>query len=263
LARNFEAPQTRKETIMTTLKKILVVDDDPVVTKSFDRVLSNKGYAVITAANGEEALKKIAAEDYDLVYTDIKMPGMDGIEVASRIKSNQPWLPVVIVTGYGSDENVARAKAAGVSRVLHKPLSPEMIEGSVHEAALAERTAELPAAAETAPAPVVTPAAVEPEPRKGGALRFARNLALFVAAPLVGLAYVMAFPLIGLGLIAWHGAGAVSRRSPRLAATAKRAGLFAAAPFVGLAYTVVLPFVGLGMLLWMCGKPLFGRAGRE
>jgi len=248
---------------MTTLKKILVVDDDPVVTKSFDRVLSNKGYAVITAANGEEALKKIAAEDYDLVYTDIKMPGMDGIEVASRIKSNQPWLPVVIVTGYGSDENVTRAKAAGVSRVLHKPLSPEMIEGSVHEAALAERTAELPAAAEAAPAPVVTPAAVEPEPRKGGAFRFVRNLALFLAAPLVGFAYVMAFPLIGLGLIAWHGAGAVARRSPRLAATAKRARLFAAAPFVGLAYTVVLPFVGLGMLLWMCGKPLLGRFGRE
>jgi CheY-like chemotaxis protein len=248
---------------MKALKKILVIDDDPVVTKSFDRVLSNKGYAVITAANGEEALKKIAAEEYDVVYTDIKMPGMDGIEVANRIRSNRPWLPVVIVTGYGSDENVARAKAAGVSTVLHKPLSPEMIEGSVHEATLEERAHEMPATAEAAPAPVVTPAAVEPEPRKRGVLGFAKNVALFVAAPLVGLAYVMAFPLIGLGLIAWHGAGAVARRSPRVAAGAKRAGVFVAAPFVGLGYTVVLPFVGLGMLLWMCVKPLLNREGGE
>jgi CheY-like chemotaxis protein len=248
---------------MKALKKILVVDDDPVVTKSFDRVLSNKGYAVITAANGEDALKKLAAEDYDLVYTDIKMPGMDGIEVANRIKSNRPWLPVVIVTGYGSDENVARAKAAGVTRVLHKPLSPEMIEGSAHEATLEERAPEPPLAAEVAPATTTAPGAVEVEPRKGGALRFAKNLALFIAAPLVGLAYVMAFPLIGLGLIAWHGAGAVARRSPRVAAAGKRTALFVAAPFIGLAYTVALPFVGLGMLLWMCGKPLFGRGGRE
>ncbi|MGZ9066935.1 MAG: response regulator, partial [Burkholderiales bacterium] len=81
---------------MTTLRKVLVVDDDPVVARSFDRVLSNKGYAVITASNGEEALRKIASEDYDVVYTDIRMPGMDGIEVAEHIKDRRPWLPVAI-----------------------------------------------------------------------------------------------------------------------------------------------------------------------
>jgi len=250
---------------MRALKKVLVVDDDPVVTRSFDRVLSSKGYAVITASNGEEALNKIATEDYDVVYTDIKMPGMDGIEVANRIKSNRPWLPVVIVTGYGSDENVERAKAAGVSTVLHKPLSPEMIEGSAHEATLEERPHETPVPVEvapTAPAPAVT-APAEVAPRKGGLLGFAKNVTLFLAAPLVGLAYMLAFPVIGLGLIAWHGAGAIGRRAPRFARAAKRVGLFVAAPFVGLAYTIVLPFVGLGMLVWMCAKPLVGRTNRE
>ena len=58
----------------TALKRILVVDDDPVVGKSFDRVLSPKGYAVIAAANGAEALARLEAENYDMVYDDIKMP---------------------------------------------------------------------------------------------------------------------------------------------------------------------------------------------
>ena len=115
---------------MSTSRKILVVDDDPVVGKSFDRVLSGKGYAVITAQNGEEALHQLANENYDAVFTDIKMPGMSGIEVAQKIKAAKPWLPVVIVTGYSTDAYRAAAEAAGVSGFLQKPLSPEMIAGS-------------------------------------------------------------------------------------------------------------------------------------
>ena len=100
---------------MTALRKILVVDDDPAVCKSFDRVLTNKGYAVITAESGEEALRKLNEEKYDLVYTDIRMPGMSGLEVAENVKARRPWTPVVIITGYGTDAAEARAKAAGVS----------------------------------------------------------------------------------------------------------------------------------------------------
>ena len=73
---------------MSALRKILVVDDDPVVGKSFDRVLAGKGYAVITASNGEEALHKLSNENYDVVFTDIKMPGMSGLEVAERVKAS-------------------------------------------------------------------------------------------------------------------------------------------------------------------------------
>ena len=217
---------------------------------------------MITAANGEEALKKIAAEEYDVVYTDIRMPGMDGVEVASRIRASRPWLPVVIVTGYGSDENVARAKAAGVSTVLHKPLSPEMIEGSALEATLEERAAESPATAEAA-VPELAPATpAEPETRLG-VVGFLKNVALFLAAPLVGLAYIVAFPLIGLGYAAYHGGKAIARRAPRVARFGRAAGMFVVAPLMGLVYTIVLPFVGLGMLLWLCGKPLLGRGNRE
>ena len=122
-----------KEKAMTALRKVLVVDDDPVVRKSFDRVLSGKGYAVITAESGEEALHKLDEERYDIVYSDVRMPGMSGLEVAENVKARRPWTPVVIITGYGTEAAEARAKAAGVSSFLHKPLSPEMIEDSVRD----------------------------------------------------------------------------------------------------------------------------------
>ena len=128
---------------MTALRKVLVVDDDAVVRKSFDRVLSGKGYAVITAESGEEALRRLNEEKYDIVYSDIRMPGMSGLEVAEKIKARQPWIPVVIITGYGTDIAEERAKAAGVANFLHKPLSPEMIEGSAHDVLAAPRTSRL------------------------------------------------------------------------------------------------------------------------
>jgi DNA-binding NtrC family response regulator len=142
--------------------RILVVDDDPVVAKSINRVLTAKGFAVINAQSGEEALKKLKNETYDVVFTDIKMPGLSGIEVAERIKASQPWLPVVIVTGHGSRENQARADAVGVSDFLNKPLSPEMIERSASKAleahhAPATAPAHPSAAAETTTAPAMAP----------------------------------------------------------------------------------------------------------
>ena len=77
---------------MGALLKVLVVDDDAVVGKSFNRVLTrDKGYVVITAQNGAEALEKMRTQQYDLVFTDIKMPGMDGVELAEQVKARQPW----------------------------------------------------------------------------------------------------------------------------------------------------------------------------
>ena len=182
----------------TALKRVLVVDDDPVVGKSFDRVLSPKGYAVITATSGAEALDRLEAEKYDMVYTDIKMPGMDGIEVAKRIKASRPWLPVVIVTGYGTEANEAQARAAGVSEFLHKPLSPESIEGSAH---FAYSAVALPA---PSAAPTAAPAA--------SVGRFLKNVGLFFAAPFIGLAYILFLPFFGVALAGWAVYQAIKRR---------------------------------------------------
>ena len=188
---------------MTTQARVLVVDDDPVVAKSIDRVLTGKGYAVISASDGPEALDKLANGKYDAVFTDIRMPGMGGLEVAARIKATQPWLPVVIVTGYGSAASEARAKEIGVAGFLNKPLSPEMIEES---ARLALLTAE-----DTLPA--VVPAAALNVAAAPGAAGTAKNVALFFAAPFIGLAYAVAFPFVGLALLARFGYRAYKERA--------------------------------------------------
>ena len=236
---------------MSAPKKVLVVDDDPVVGKSFDRVLSGKGYAVITARNGEEALSKISNETYDVVFTDIKMPGMNGLEVAERIKASQPWLPVVIVTGYGSDAYEARAEAAGVADFLRKPLSPEMIEGSTDKA-LHQGDWTLPA---QMPGEVATPD--QPEVAKKEST--ARNVALFFAAPFIGLAYILAMPFIGIGMLAWFGAKAVAQKAQKLSPGAKGVALFFSAPVLGLVFILALPIVGLAMLAWYGAQAMFGH----
>ena len=235
---------------MSTPKKLLVVDDDPVVGKSFNRVLSGKGYAVITAANGEEALAKLGSGIYDAVFTDIKMPGMSGIEVAERIKATRPWLPVVIVTGYGSPENEARAEAAGVCGFLRKPLSPEMIEESAEMALLRKATAAETAAEAAAEAAAVPEGAAAEE----GAGSRVKNIALFFAAPFIGLAYILAFPFVGLAMLAWMAGKALAKNR-----AAKMIALAIAAPFIGLVYLLAFPFVGLGMLAWIGAKALLRR----
>lgn len=254
---------------MSALRKVLVVDDDPVVGKSFDRVLSGKGYAVITASSGQEALNKLEAEDYDVVYTDIKMPGMSGLEMAEQVKARRPWLPVVIVTGYGSPDNEARAEAAGVSGFLRKPLSPEMIEGSAQKA-FSEKDATAQSATEAAA--IAQPAAAPGHSGARSIARFVKNVALFLAAPFVGLAYILAFPIVGLGMLAWMAIQAQKKKSeeaaklqpvaPARPSALKTTALMLAAPFIGLAYIIVGPIVGLGLLLWF-GVQAWGKLGAK
>lgn len=180
---------------MSALRKVLVVDDDPVVGMSFKRVLSGKGYAVITAENGLEGLEKMQSEKFDLVFTDLRMPGLTGLDVAEKVRERQPWVPVVIVTGYGSKPSEDRARAAGVCDFLNKPLSPEMIEQSTQRAL--QQAA--PAAAE--------PSAAQPAPAVAEAPAKKRNLfvnmALFLSAPFIGLLYAVLLPFVGMGLLAW------------------------------------------------------------
>jgi DNA-binding NtrC family response regulator len=191
---------------MSALRKVLVVDDDPVVGNSFNRVLSeDKGYVVITAQNAAEALERLREQEYDLVVTDIKMPGMDGVELAERVKARQPWTPVVIITGYGTTENEVRAKAAGVSDFIRKPLSPEMIEESAAHA-LRETTAPVIPELAARPIELSTVAVVPRESR-------IKNIALFLAAPFIGLAYAVMLPLVGMVMLAKVGMQAWKAKS--------------------------------------------------
>lgn len=243
---------------MKTLHKVLVVDDDAVVGRSFDRVLADKGYDVSTALDGKEALKKCNAEEYDVVFTDIKMPGMDGLEVARRIKAKCPWTPVVIITGYGTEENEAEARVLGASGFVRKPLTPEVIEGITLKALTGKQAAPVAEAEVAAIALPQTDAAIlETAVVAAGPgmlrqiLTFAGKVGLLLAAPFIGLAYALFLPFFGLGLLAWMGVRILARNN-----AVRNVALFAAAPFIGLTYALLLPFVGLGVLAWMATRTL-------
>jgi CheY-like chemotaxis protein len=235
---------------MSALRQVLVVDDDPVVGKSFNRVLSDKGYVVVTAENAAQALEKMREQEYDVVFSDIKMPGMSGIEFAEEVRARKPWTPVVIVTGYGSKDNEARAKAAGVSAFLNKPLSPEMIEASAEHAIHDRVTVTAPAAAAVVEMAPVQASQVAQERGK------LASIALFLAAPFIGLAYALMLPAVGMAMLAGIAAKALVKRYPAV----KSVGLTIAAPFIGLVYAVTLPFVGTAMLLWVGAKALLGKS---
>jgi CheY-like chemotaxis protein len=178
---------------MKTKPQVLVIDDDAVVGRSFNRVLSGKGYEVDTALSGEEGLEDLDNAQYDVVFTDIKMPGMDGLEVAERIRAKCPWTPVVVITGYGTEENEAKASVLGVSGFVRKPLTPEIIE-NITLKALKEPID--PGEALNEPEAAVAPVA-ERLTGLQKAARISKNIGLFFAAPFIALAYVIALPFVG------------------------------------------------------------------
>ncbi len=196
---------------MNTKLQVLVIDDDAVVGRSFDRVLSEKGYEVSTVQSGEEALDSIENTEFDVVFTDIKMPGMDGLEVTERIKARCPWTPVVVITGYGSADNEAKASVLGVSGFVHKPLTPEIIE-SITLKALDEKVADEEPGEEVG---MASKADADTVPQ-AGALRkagiFAKNIGLFFAAPFIALAYIIALPFVGFYMFAKLGYQAYTNR---------------------------------------------------
>ena len=226
---------------MSALRKLLVVDDDPTIGKSIRRVLE-KEYVVTTAANAKEALLKLQEESFDLVYADIRMPGISGIELAEQVKEKQPWTPIVIITGYETEENHRRATACGVEGFLQKPLSPEMIESSA-------KMARVPPVLT-----VVTPDPVVELPKDETKTHWT-DVALFFAAPFIGLFYALLLPFVGMAMMTMIAAKAFAKTKTYV--KVKEVGLFIAAPFIGLMYALTLPFLGLGMMLWVGGKALY------
>ena len=102
---------------------ILVVDDEPLVRKMLARAVERTGAEVVTAADGEEGLTKFQELDSAVVFTDLRMPGMDGMAFLRSIKALAPDTPVVMFSAYTSDEMVEAARAAGAAHVLPKPFT--------------------------------------------------------------------------------------------------------------------------------------------
>jgi len=105
--------------------RILVVDDEAVVCKSCQRILSPEGYEVETALSGQEALDKLSQGSFDIVITDLKMPGMDGMELLAKIKEKDPEIIVIMVTGYSTVQTAVQAMRMGALDYIPKPFTPE------------------------------------------------------------------------------------------------------------------------------------------
>lgn len=109
--------------------KILVVEDEESLLRLESILLTSKGYDVIGASNGQQALDAIMSERPDLVLLDIMLPEIDGFEVCSRIKSNPETerIPVIMVTAKKTGEDMARSEAVGADWYITKPFKSAMV----------------------------------------------------------------------------------------------------------------------------------------
>ena len=117
--------------INTTTANILVVDDEGANRYSVAKTLERVGYIVNEAANGEDAIRMIQNMDFDVILTDIRMPGMDGIELLRSIKDSAPDSIVILMTGYASLGTAVEALRLGAHDYLIKPSSSHDIRQSV------------------------------------------------------------------------------------------------------------------------------------
>jgi len=107
--------------------RILVADDDEIVREVITTLLAQQGYAVIPAADGVEALNRLRSTEFHLIITDLKMPGVDGIEVLKHASRMNPDITVVILTAYGTLDTTLEAMQEGAYDYLTKPFKTQEI----------------------------------------------------------------------------------------------------------------------------------------
>ncbi len=107
------------------MERILVVDDERNILRMLNRFLTQEGFKVETARNFEEATSRFQEGDFDLILTDMKLPGRSGLEILGWVKERNPEVPVIIITAHGSIENAVEAMKGGAANYLTKPIDPE------------------------------------------------------------------------------------------------------------------------------------------
>lgn len=105
-----------------TAERILVVDDDPLICELLEQFLNGLGYQVSTAEDGRKGLFLYKAQPFDLVLTDVRMPGLSGLQLLQAVKGLTPRIPVVLISGYSETETVVAALKFGAENFLTKPL---------------------------------------------------------------------------------------------------------------------------------------------
>jgi DNA-binding NtrC family response regulator len=123
-----------EEKTLTGPRRLLVIDDEAIVGKRLQQVFGKLGFTVAVYENGVPALEAFMKEPFDIVVTDLKMEGMDGIEVLKRIRQFQPATRVIIITGYAQPETSEEALRLGVFDFIPKPFRLEQLKEAIFKA---------------------------------------------------------------------------------------------------------------------------------
>ena len=114
--------------------RILVIDDELAIRESLRMILEYDGYECLLAPTGQEGIALVERETPDLVFLDIKMPGMDGLEALRRIRDVDEILPIVIISGHGTVSTAVEATKLGAFDFLEKPLASERVSVTIRNA---------------------------------------------------------------------------------------------------------------------------------
>jgi DNA-binding NtrC family response regulator len=136
----FASPRQSKHKMGDKMEKmkLMLVDDEERFLQTTAKLISRKGYPVVTAASGAEAIEKLLRENVHVVILDVKMPGMDGIETLKAIKSRFPMVEVIMLTGHATVETAVEGLKSGATDYLMKPTDfSELLEKA--EEAFAKR----------------------------------------------------------------------------------------------------------------------------
>ncbi|MBF0458540.1 MAG: NAD(P)H-dependent oxidoreductase subunit E [Nitrospirae bacterium] len=106
---------------------ILIVDDNDIVVKSCESILTPEGFTITGTTDSSEAIELIRANDYDIVITDIHMPGIDGFELIRQVNALRPSIGIVVITGFASQQNIRDILQLGIIDYMSKPFSPHSL----------------------------------------------------------------------------------------------------------------------------------------
>jgi len=113
--------------------RILIVEDDEEMRALLRDMIEEEGYKTASVSNGWEAFRKLAKESFDLIITDIRMPGLTGLDILPGIKRLQPDAPIIVITAFGSEEVHRKALERGATAYLEKPIHFHKLRTLIHD----------------------------------------------------------------------------------------------------------------------------------
>ena len=141
-----EAKSLKRAEVPNARARILAIDDEPVILDGFRKILVLAGYSVDTVESGPEGLALVRSHDYDFVFTDLKMPNMDGTEVVKAVRHLRPDVDVAVITGFGTIESAVATMQYGALDYVQKPFTEDELVAFANRLCCGARTGSKPSA---------------------------------------------------------------------------------------------------------------------